>query len=287
MSEKQTRCPNCATIYKVSVTQLTVAQGMVCCAKCTTNFNALLNLIAPDPLNSPDSDLNTSRSLDVLSFKKDILEESDIVAIFDRKIENSNIDLRTYLNNINQFNNEPITAFPALNLSSGQKEPSAPLRSSKRKVSYYVAWSLANTALFFIFLFQLLWFNPAFLDKSPVLNSFFIKSCAVFNCVTIDQRYKIMQIEQLNAVALDSESTEFSGVLINNYEKSLDLPLLKISLIDRGMVIGSYIKSSPHYLVESLNGITRIPTHSPYKFKFSLNQPKNSFDHYKIEVIRP
>ncbi len=45
MSEKQTYCPNCFTKYKVSVAQLTVARGMVCCAKCSTNFNALTHLV--------------------------------------------------------------------------------------------------------------------------------------------------------------------------------------------------------------------------------------------------
>ena len=112
-------------------------------------------------------------------------------------------------------------------------------------------------------------------------------SCAVFNCVTLDQRYKIMSITQLNLNRINQNTAEFSGVLINNYEKSLDLPLLKISLIDQGVIKASYIKSSSDYLVESLNGITRIPTNSPYKFKFSLNVSKIPFDNYKIEVIRP
>ncbi|KKZ49526.1 hypothetical protein UO01_06510, partial [Acinetobacter baumannii] len=45
MNEKQTRCPKCLTVYKVSLTQLTVAQGMVCCPKCNLSFNALTNLV--------------------------------------------------------------------------------------------------------------------------------------------------------------------------------------------------------------------------------------------------
>ena len=44
MSDKQTSCPKCLTIYKVSVAQLTVAQGMVCCPKCSMTFNALSHL---------------------------------------------------------------------------------------------------------------------------------------------------------------------------------------------------------------------------------------------------
>ena len=287
MSVKQTRCPNCSTIYKVSVAQLTVAQGMVCCAKCSTNFNALSYIVKVENTSETDSSLNQTKSHDVLSFKKDLYDDNDIDAIFNQKIENSNIDLRTYLNNLNMLHHEPITAFPAMNLSAGQKDRPDHKKSHRKKTSYYIAWTIANIALIFIFIFQLLWFNPSLLAKSPILNSLFINTCAVFNCVTIDQRYKIMTIIQLKAVEMDHDVTEFSGVLINNYGKSLDLPLLKISLIEHGVVKASYIKQSSDYLVASLSGIERIPTKSPYKFKFTLNQPKNSFDSYKIEVIRP
>lgn len=290
MTDKHTKCPNCRTVYKVSVTQLTVAQGMVCCAKCSSNFNALFNLVKIPNQVKADTQLSATsiNSRDhVNAFPSNMFNEKDVLAIFDRKIENSNIDLRTYLNNLNMFYNEPIASFPSLNLSAGQKNISKDGTPYKRKASYYIIWICVNLTLLFIFLFQLLWFNPALLEKSPILHRIFVNSCAVFNCVTIDQRYKIMSITQLKAVQVDSNTTEFSGIILNNYEKSLDLPLLKISLIDQGVIKASYIKSSPDYLEESLNGITRIPTNSPYNFKFRLNVSKISFDNYKIEVIRP
>ncbi|NHB57121.1 DUF3426 domain-containing protein [Acinetobacter sp. 194] len=287
MSDKQTRCPHCQTVYKVSVTQLTVAQGMVCCAKCSTQFNALTYLVKQPESEELVKKSTSSSPNDLKTFQKDIFEEKDIIAIFDRKIENSNMDLRTYLNNLNKFNIDPIAAFPALNLSSRSKDRQFDKTSKPRHPAYYVAWFFANVALLFIFVFQLLWFNPSLLAKSPTLNAFFINSCAMFNCVTIDQRYKKMTISHLNTLAIDDHSTEFNGILINNYEKSLNLPLLKLSLIDKGVIKASYIKSSTDYLVPSLNGITRIPTNSPFEFKFAINVSKTSFDNYKIEVIRP
>lgn len=287
MSDKQTRCPKCHTVYKVSVTQLTVAQGMVCCAKCSTQFNALTHLVK-QPKNEELVKRNTSSSSnDLKAFQKDIFEEKDIIAIFDRKIENSNMDLRTYLNNLNKFNIDPIAAFPALNLSARSKDRQFDQDAHPKSPVYYITWFCANMALLFILVFQLLWFSPSLLDKSPVLNTFFINSCAMFNCVTIDQRYKKMSISHMNALSIDDHSTQFNGILINNYEKSLNLPLLKLSLINNGVIKSSYIKSSPNYLVPSLNGISRIPTNSPFEFKFVINVSKKSFDNYKIEVIRP
>ena len=120
MAEKQTRCPTCASIYKVSVAQLTVAQGMVCCPKCSENFNALLYLLTV----STQQESKTFHSLEnspptqeeLITTSHQI--ETHLLDIFDRKIENSNIDLRTYLNNLNYFNNDPISLVIEPNLTT-------------------------------------------------------------------------------------------------------------------------------------------------------------------------
>ena len=125
MSEKQTYCPNCFTKYKVSVAQLTVARGMVCCAKCSTNFNALTHLVVEkEPSSSPstppsnlDNKNSQSSEMSAETFMADQQPEQHLLDIFDRKVENSNIDLKTYLNNLNYFSTDPIGTYPALNWS--------------------------------------------------------------------------------------------------------------------------------------------------------------------------
>lgn len=101
MNEKQTRCPKCLTVYKVSLTQLTVAQGMVCCPKCNLNFNALTNLV-----NVEQPETVNSSALAHGSMQTRYMTHSHVLDIFDQKVENSNIDLLTYLNNLNYFHNE-------------------------------------------------------------------------------------------------------------------------------------------------------------------------------------
>lgn len=288
MSEKQTCCPNCSSIYKVTVTQLTVAQGMVCCPKCMAEFNALLHLIQPKTFSTDTSLLIGA----MLQQANPVLvtqdqNEQHLLDIFDRKTANSNINLRTYLNNLNALhNNEPIANVPALNLSAHQSISSDP--DIKRKsAEYYILWSLVNLSLVFVLLFQVLWFNPNLLQRSPILNSIFITTCNLFNCQTIDERYTYIKVDQIKIRAVNAEITEFSGMLTNHYENGLALPLMKISLIKDGKVISSSIHAPTEYLIESLNGITRIPTQSPYKFQFKLNVPSNAFDTYRLVVIRP
>ena len=103
---KQTRCPSCHRIYKVTVPQLTVAQGMVCCEKCDHNFNALLNLLSDSDPNLNDDIQNT------LQHKKSFLNRPSQtmqrsapqdLEIFNRMVQHSNLDLRHYLNQINYF----------------------------------------------------------------------------------------------------------------------------------------------------------------------------------------
>lgn len=148
MNEKQTRCPKCLTVYKVSLTQLTVAQGMVCCPKCNLNFNALTNLV-----NVEQPETVNSSALAHGSMQTRYMTHSHVLDIFDQKVENSNIDLLTYLNNLNYFHNEPINALPNLNLA---EQATSPEQDNGKKHSwlYYTLWSSANLILILVLLFR-------------------------------------------------------------------------------------------------------------------------------------
>ncbi len=286
MAEKQTICPNCASTYKVSVTQLTVAQGMVCCPKCDHNFNALLHL-----QKKIETESDSEYTFDFFEEPQDdfsdrISLETSIFDIYKRKVENSNIDLKTYLNNLNYFNNEPVTNIPSLNLSQG-KHDHHNQDASHRSTLYYVMWSLINIALFSVLLFQILWFNPKLVDRYPFINSIFTQTCAVLHCDTIDQRYKKVQVSDLNVKAVDQKQTQFTGVITNQYTKSLELPNLKLILNSDDVVVDTLVLTPREYLIESLQGINRIPQNSPYPFKFVIKHPRNSFDQYELVIIHP
>ena len=293
MTENQTRCPNCQTIYKVSVTQLTVAQGMVCCPKCATNFNALLNLqVNPQNYHSTELQQTTQTTTSIIDDESQIHDtsghptETHILDIFDRKVENSNIDLRTYLNNLNYFNNEPIPNIPSLNLSQGLNDD-VRQRKNPKTTFYYISWGIINIALLGILLFQIVWFNPSLTDRYPLINRTFTQTCSILRCDTADQRYKHIVISHLKVKAIDSQQTQFIGQLNNEYSKSLELPLIKVLLKAHDKVVVTYIISPDEYLIESLIGIKRIPKDSPYPFKFIVTASRNTFDEYQLEVIHP
>ena len=288
MSEKQTRCPKCTTVYKVTPSQLSVAQGMVCCPKCVINFNALTNLLETETIEPIQPTNNRALFSSVEPNSTFAEKHTQILSIFDQKIENSNIDLLTYLNNLNYFNTEPVTALPNLNLSEENfivlPEPT---NEKQHGWLYYTLWGLGNISLILIFAFQILWFNPKLMHDSPVLNRMFSSVCNLLTCETMKDQYKFLSFEKVKVKRVDKDQTRFSGVLINRHENSVMIPTIKIVLKEQGETI-SYITLKPQdYLVDSLKSIQRIPSNSPFKFEFTIPKSKNSFDDYSLEIVQP
>lgn len=98
-------CPVCEAKYQISVLQLRIAQGKVCCFKCSNTFNAYLCMSdtyktehIPN-VNQP----NMHRIRHSKSCTHPLLE------IFESKSNSSNIDLQTYLNNTHYIPSQHVT----------------------------------------------------------------------------------------------------------------------------------------------------------------------------------
>ncbi|ANF81638.1 hypothetical protein A3K93_05190 [Acinetobacter sp. NCu2D-2] len=291
MSDKRTYCPTCSTTYKVTVAQLTLAQGMVCCPKCTTSFNALSHLVTEPKRSVAHSDPAVESLQPISQAENEILNNNyqprtpsdvnSILNIFDEKVENSNIDLKTYLNNLNYFSTEPINVLPAVDWEANTET------GNKRGLAQYAMWTVLNLALFGLFVFQFFWFNPQYLKHSHVMSTAFNSICDVFNCSNLQEHYNLINTKKVKVENFGSGKTKFSGELINYYERSLAMPLIRVDLKEDGMVQESYTLTPEMYLTESFKTIQRIPQNSPFKFEFDLPVKRGSFDSYTLEIIRP
>lgn len=284
MSDKQTKCPECQTVYKVSVAQLTVAQGMVCCPKCDNTFNALSHLVFafPQNKNSVTSQLHHIQNRSFMQATAELAQPQHILDIFQRKVEHSNIDLKTYLNNLNYFSTEPIGNIPAMKLSAPDLES-----EKKHGNGYYLLWGIINLLLIGLLIFQILWFNPKFLNSSPALNSVFTQVCQFFNCSSLEERYSLISANRVKVKRVDRMNTQFTGELINYYDKSLALPNIKVTLKEKQQTLSTYVYSPQEYLIESLSRIQRIPQNTPFKFDIVVPVSRNDFDNYTLEIIKP
>ena len=287
MTEKQTKCPQCSTTYKVSVAQLTVAQGMVCCPKCSNNFNALKNLVRLDRKAITEVKLNTvaehlHKEDEIHTPQELVTQETHLLDIFERKVEQSNINLRTYLNNLNYFSPEPIDQLPSLNL--GDTEAKA--QAHRHLVSYGI-WTGIGLLVFIVIFSQLALNKPEIIHDSPALTAVFNQGCALLKCTIVDERYNLMTISKVQVQATEKKQTEFSGEITNLFEKSVPVPHLVVNLTEAGQVIATHTLEPKEYLEKNLTTIERIPTQRPFKFKFKLDVDRNSFDNYNLETIKP
>ena len=288
MSEKQTRCPKCSTVYKVTPAQLSVAQGMVCCTKCVINFNVLTNLLEAESNAELPATPNRSIFSSIQPDSSFAEKQMQILNIFDQKIENSNIDLLTYLNNLNYFNTEPVTAMPNLNLSADSFVVEQPKTQGKQHGwLYYALWGLANMSLILIFAFQILWFNPKLMQDSPILNRIFSMVCNVAKCETQAEQYKHITIEKVKVRRVAKDETRFTGLLVNNHKSSILLPSIRLELKEQGEVSTFIVLKPQDYLTDNLKSIQRIPVDRPFKFEFTIPKSRNSFDDYSLEFIQP
>ncbi|GAA5629626.1 hypothetical protein Acal02_00221 [Acinetobacter calcoaceticus] len=286
MSEKQTRCPKCSTVYKVTLSQLSVAQGMVCCPKCVINFNALTNLLETDSDATP-TPVNRSLFSSIQPDSSFAEKQMQILRIFDQKIENSNIDLLTYLNNLNYFNTEPVTALPNLNLSEDALSMDQENNDKQHGWLYYTLWGIGNIALILVFAFQILWFNPKLMHESPALNQMFNYVCGLLSCKITNEQYQSLSFEKVKLKRVEHNTTGFSGVLLNQDANSVVLPPIKVVLKQNGEAISYTVLKPQDYLVDSLKTIQRIPSNSPFRFEFTIPKSKNSFNDYSLEFVQP
>lgn len=283
MSDQQTQCPQCSAIYKVTVAQLTVAQGMVCCPKCSHSFNALLHLVQIQVKHLPpqlkiQEDVNLSTNN-----LQNIESSSNLLSIFSRKVEHSNIDLETYLNNLNYFNTEPLKIIPMLNLAADK----AYTPKKKNHFIHYVILGIINIIIISVIIFQILIRNPQLLSYNSAVDTTFHTLCDLFSCSSQEQQYALIDIHKIQIHLKDRKRSILSGELVNKNKQSLKNPRLLITLYKDGKQIFKRIYPANDYLIPSLKNVERIPKNSPFKFNIQLPLPANSFDDYDLQIIQP
>ena len=97
---------------------------------------------------------------------------------------------------------------------------------------------------------------------------------AKYYTATNQQNFINLSIEKLKVRKIDANHTQFSGILLNQNDKSIELPNLKLIFATEPDKTEEIILTPQQYLVENLRGIQRIPSNTPFRFQFELNKSK-------------
>lgn len=289
MTKRQTQCPECQTVYIVTVLQMTAAQGMVCCPKCSATFNAIQHLTAESITEEQINDSENKTPITTLSTinttinPRSINNTESVLDLFESKAQYSNLNLTTYLNNLNFLTNDPIQKIPSLNLNEKYVLP----HHKNVQKRNYLLWGGINFVLIGILSLLVL------LLPDPSTNRYFFKSihvhfCGIFNCKSVEQQYRLIKTTNIETRGLRNQNTTLiSGELINSNPSSLPLPNIKVILMSSGNIIYTDTFQPEEYLIQNLVGISRIPNNTSFYFHIYLPIERKKFDHYKIEITKP
>ena len=111
------------------------------------------------------------------------------------------------------------------------------------------------------------------MQQSPAISHAFNYVCQILHCNKSAEQYQLLYIEKVKLRKIGTEHTQLSGVLINQNNKSIELPNLKLSF-GKETDQEEIIFTPQQYLVENLRGIQRIPTNTPFRFQVELNKSK-------------
>ncbi len=183
MNPKYTSCPTCHRIYAISVTQLTIAQGLVNCPHCGDNFNALSHFVELYLSEATTSQPQLEQSTDAMASPDLTVNQ---LHIFNTKVKQSHLNLRAYLNNLSLNNH--INEVDWNTLHQHDLMLSKPVQKSDW--GYYALWGVINVVLVLLLLIQLSWFNPKMMQESSLLRFIFNEICQVLDCPPQTQKSK-------------------------------------------------------------------------------------------------
>lgn len=260
------RCPNCATLFRVHAEDLSLAGGRVQCGECGVRYDALKSLCDEGALSHPNvSPLpSAERVAAARPTPAKVAEDRDLgrKAHFGAKMS------------------KPFLA----------SDPLAAVVPSKiyRRGSRW--WTGASALLFLILLFQVAWFNAREVALTlPVLQPALARICAALGCELLAPRDTLA----VKILARDvREHPKLQGMLLvnltllNSAKATQPFPLLQLDLMDlKGQAVASR-RFQPHeYLDASVNAEGGMPSEALVHVVLEVAEPKKHTKGFEFHVL--
>ena len=233
----KTRCPQCKTQFRLTESQIDVADGYVRCGSCESVFNVY------DVVNQATIDNEYQQSLP--NIDKTVTEqEIDDQAITDQ----SNTD-QISTNQIPDIISENVIT-PHLTEESGKNNYPEESRNKPRDRPHgtytntsTIMWSVGILALITTLFIEYAWFNRNEIAQAPEIQTQLNKICQQYDCKKLSLRTP-SQIELVSR-NIFSHPKEKNALLVNlsiknNANFSQPYPIIKIDFSDvRGSLIAS------------------------------------------------
>jgi predicted Zn finger-like uncharacterized protein len=150
------QCPECRTVYQLSLSQINISDGRVRCAQCSYVFNALSHFILDPQQPNPQhpEHVSTLRYCQTLPLATPTKQIVYVDTHLHNQVEGSKLNLYSYLNNLNRINPFPQEPVPEILSKPRFAPPPAARRDRSLQISQ--AKSLHASILIFLILVLIL-----------------------------------------------------------------------------------------------------------------------------------
>lgn len=230
--EKYTRCPGCATVFRVTAEQLAARAGQVRCGQCKTVFDGVARLVSLAPTSrpgedaapigkaAPDSPLSTPRDVQGLATSAETAKTAETAEVTE---------------SAESASTRPAGAVAVL---AAQEDRFAPPASTKPGRARTVAYAVAIALLVLLVIGQAAFhFRDAMATFWPASRPAFTRLCAVAGCAVRPLRDAAMAHLSIEASDLQADPAH-KGLLIltatvrNRAGWPLAYPHLELTLTD-------------------------------------------------------
>lgn len=259
------RCPNCATLFRVRAEDLSLAGGRVECGECGVRYDALKSLCDEESVSDPN--LSGPRGADravVIPTQAKIAAGRDL----GRKKHVGAGMSKPFLGS-----NSPFSAVPSKIYGWGSRW-----------------WTGASALLFLMLLFQVTWFNAREVAlQLPVLRPTLARICAALGCEVLAPR----DTQAIKILARDvREHPKLQGMLLvnltllNSAKAIQPFPLVQLDLMDlTGQAVASR-RFQPHeYLDASVNVEEGMRSETPVHVVLELAEPEKRVKGFEFHVL--
>ena len=258
------RCPNCATLFRVRAEDLSLAGGRVQCGECGARYDALKSLCNEEPLSNLSPPHSAECVVATRPTPAKIAVDRDLGWKTDFDAGMSKPSLRS---------DPPLAAVPS--------------KISRRGSRW---WTGASALLFLILLFQVAWFNAREVAlQLPVLRPALARICAALGCELLALR----DTPAVKILARDvREHPKLQGMLLvnltlsNSAKAAQPFPTLQLDLMDlTGQAVASR-RFQPHdYLDASVNIEQGMASEAPVHIVLEVAEPKKRVKGFEFHLL--
>jgi predicted Zn finger-like uncharacterized protein len=254
----ETRCPNCDTLFRITATQLEMAQGMVRCGYCQHVFDASID---EAQLNVIDNE----NQLDVFNQAEEI-DDIDEALVPDRGIE--------------QIEDEPSEETPLFGDIQTELVPDDLRTESARPQTSTlatVAWSFAILLMIGALIGEYIWFNRYTLVHDQRLRPITNRLCEHVNCEKLQLRDP-SKIEMLSRNVYthpnQQEALMITTTMVNHADYAQPYPSVQIDFSNvRGELLASRRFTPEEYLNIDADHLRPLQPGAPITFGMEIKDP--------------